>query len=157
METTYQFALTSEAVAVTECVESGGVTRLCEVGEFMADDVVAQFGCEEDVEVGEAYAAQARIAGAEDGASVGYLPRVDPQSERRGYGTGAGEEDGGCETAPDSFDGCVDAPLDVGKGAVGVGGNVDGESLSAVFGVGGDGGSQVGNRGAGVQDEDSDR
>lgn len=107
-------AFASTAVAVAERVECGCVARLGEVGEFVVDDVVAQLGGEEDVEVGEADAALAGIAGAEDLHAVGYLPAVDAEGEVGGELPCARKEDGGSDAPGYGFDGGVDGRLDGG-------------------------------------------
>ena len=77
-QTVGQLAFATGAIAVAERVECRRVSRLCEMGEFMADYIVAQLGWKEHVEIRESDASLTRIACAEHRASVGYLPDVDP-------------------------------------------------------------------------------
>lgn len=77
-QTVGQLAFATGAIAVAESVEGRRVSRLCEMGEFMTDYIVAQLGWKEHVEIGKPDASLTRIACAEHRASVGYLPAVDP-------------------------------------------------------------------------------
>ena len=77
-QTVGQLAFTTGAIAVAERVECRRVSRLCKMGEFMADYIVAKFGWKEHVEIRQPDAPLTRIACAEHRASVGYLPAVDP-------------------------------------------------------------------------------
>lgn len=119
------------AVAVAEGVEGGGVAGFGEVGEFVADDVVAELGGEEDVDVGEADAALAGVACAEDAVSVGCLQLVDSEAEAFGYAACAGDEEPGRYLAGDELYAFVDALLDVGGGDVGAGAEDDVEYVVA--------------------------
>ena len=121
-------ALAAAAVTVAECVAFGGVARTGEVGEFVVDDVVAELGGEEDVEEGEADAALAGVAGAEDIHAVGDFPAVDTEAEVGGELACARKEYGGCDAPGYGFDGCVDGRLDGGIGCVGGGWEEDVEA-----------------------------
>lgn len=137
-------AFAATAVTVAKRVECGGVARTGEVGEFVVDDVVAELGSEEDVEVGEADAALAGVAGAEDLHAVGDFPAVDAEAEVGGELPCARKEDGGGDAPGYCFDCCVDGRLDGGVGCVGGGWE---EDVEAVRGRGGEG--EAGDSGGG--------
>lgn len=130
-----EFGFAAAAVAVADGVEGWGVAGFGEVGEFVEDYVVAELGGEEYVEVGEADAALAGVAGAEYGAAVGYLPAVDAEAEGCGELAGAGKEELGGDVAADGLDLAVDEGLDFGGGEVEPGWDEDGEAVGGAGGA----------------------
>lgn len=81
----------SVAVGVAEMVEARGVVHLGEVGELVADDVVAETLGEEDEKRREGDDASG-AACAEDAASARDAPSVDGEGVLGGDGAGAGED-----------------------------------------------------------------
>ena len=79
------------AVLVAEGVEAGAVVHFGEVGEFVADYVVAQFLREEDEVGGEADFAGGS-AGAEHFGAARYAPPRGVGAHLRGDLAGAGQE-----------------------------------------------------------------
>ena len=119
-------AFAAATVAVADLMESGRMVHLREVGEFVADDIVAQVGRQKDADAAESDDA-ARVAAAQGMQSARNLPCQWPSVDRLGDGAGARQKNVGRHEAGDMFHGVADGNDGVAVGEIYVGVDLDGK------------------------------